>query len=101
MIAIAKEKSYNKNIRPWRSWITQRIPIPEVGGSNPSGRAKAPLAEMREGLLFWLKHWVFRVFAPFARSKILEEIQSKSKKNSDFEGIRTRIRTRLDNEKSL
>jgi len=56
---------------------------------------------MREGLLFWLKHWVFRVFAPFARSKILEEIQSKSKKNSDFEGIRTRIRTRLDNEKSL
>lgn len=40
MIAIAKEKSYNKNIRPWRSWITQRIPIPEIGGSNPSGRAK-------------------------------------------------------------
>lgn len=102
MIAIAKEKSYNKNIRPWRSWITQRIPIPEIGGSNPSGRGQSPSSQKCErGFFFWLKHWVFRVFAPFARSKILEEIQSKSKKNSDFEGIRTRIRTRLDNEKSL
>ena len=26
--------------RPWRSWISQWIPIPKVGGSNPSGRAK-------------------------------------------------------------
>ena len=26
-------------IRPWRSWITQRIPIPENRGSNPFGRA--------------------------------------------------------------
>ena len=28
------------HIRPWRSWITQRIPIPENRGSNPFGRAK-------------------------------------------------------------
>ena len=27
------------NIRPWRSWITQQIPILKIGGSNPSGRA--------------------------------------------------------------
>ena len=26
-------------IRPWRSWISQWIPIPKAGGSNPSGRA--------------------------------------------------------------
>ena len=26
--------------RPWRSWITQRIPIPENRGSNPFGRAR-------------------------------------------------------------
>lgn len=25
--------------RPWRSWISQWIPIPKAGGSNPSGRA--------------------------------------------------------------
>lgn len=28
------------NIRPWRNWITQQIPILEIGGSNPFGRAK-------------------------------------------------------------
>lgn len=27
------------NIRPWRNWITQQIPILEIGGSNPFGRA--------------------------------------------------------------
>lgn len=27
-------------ICPWRNWITQRIPIPENGGSNPFGQAK-------------------------------------------------------------
>lgn len=27
-------------IRPWRNWIAQWIPIPEVGGSNPFGRAR-------------------------------------------------------------
>lgn len=27
-------------IRPWRNWISQWIPIPKAGGSNPSGRAK-------------------------------------------------------------
>ena len=27
-------------IRPWRSWISQWIPIPKAGGSNPSGRTK-------------------------------------------------------------
>lgn len=26
--------------RLWRSWITQRIPIPESAGSNPVRRAK-------------------------------------------------------------
>ena len=26
--------------RPWRSWITQQIPILKIGGSNPFGRAK-------------------------------------------------------------
>jgi hypothetical protein len=26
-------------ICPWRNWITQRIPIPENGGSNPFGQA--------------------------------------------------------------
>ena len=32
---------YNyKYIRPWRSWITQQIPILKNGGSNPLGRAK-------------------------------------------------------------
>ena len=32
---------YNTNvIRPWRSWISQQIPILKAGGSNPSGRAK-------------------------------------------------------------
>ena len=25
-------------IRPWRSWISQQIPILKAGGSNPSGR---------------------------------------------------------------
>lgn len=25
--------------RPWRSWITQQIPILKIGGSNPFGRA--------------------------------------------------------------
>lgn len=28
------------HIRPWRSWITQRIPIPENGSSNLFGRTK-------------------------------------------------------------
>ena len=28
-----------ETIRPWRSWISQWIPIPKAGGSNPSGRA--------------------------------------------------------------
>ena len=32
-------------IRPWRSWISQWIPIPKAGGSNPSGRA------------IWKHHW--------------------------------------------
>ena len=27
-------------ICPWRTWITQRIPIPENGGSSPFGQAK-------------------------------------------------------------
>ena len=27
------------NNRPWRNWITQQIPILEIGGSNPFGRA--------------------------------------------------------------
>ena len=32
---------YNyKYIRPWRSWITQQIPILKNGGSTPFGRAK-------------------------------------------------------------
>ena len=31
---------YGKYIRPWRSWISQQIPILKAGGSNPSGRAK-------------------------------------------------------------
>lgn len=30
---------YTDHIRPWRSWITQRIPIPENGSSNLFGRA--------------------------------------------------------------
>lgn len=29
---------YGKYIRPWRSWISQQIPILKAGGSNPSGR---------------------------------------------------------------
>ena len=34
------ETCYNINvIRPWRSWISQQIPILKAGGSNPSGRA--------------------------------------------------------------
>ena len=28
-----------ENLRPWRSWITQQIPILKNGGSNPFGRA--------------------------------------------------------------
>lgn len=28
-----------KHTRPWRSWISQQIPILKAGGSNPSGRA--------------------------------------------------------------
>ena len=31
------------NIRPWRNWRTQQIPILEIGGSNPFGRAKNPV----------------------------------------------------------
>jgi hypothetical protein len=31
---------YGKYIRPWRSWISQQIPILKAGGSNPSGRTK-------------------------------------------------------------
>ncbi len=27
------------NICPWRNWITQQIPILEIGGSNPFGQA--------------------------------------------------------------
>ena len=38
-------------ICPWRNWITQRIPIPENGGSNPFGQAKKDT--LRGVLLFW------------------------------------------------
>ena len=40
------------NIRPWRSWITQQIPILKIGGSNPFGRAKE---KARFGVLFSMK----------------------------------------------
>ncbi len=35
-----KTAVYCGNICPWRSWITQRIPIPKNGGSNPFGQTK-------------------------------------------------------------
>ena len=43
-------------IRPWRSWISQQIPILEAGGSNPSGRAKKEDLIVRWGLLFLYLH---------------------------------------------
>ena len=48
ILAISDEMWYNHLcllhvctavIRPWRSWISQQIPILKAGGSNPSGRA--------------------------------------------------------------
>ena len=39
-------------IRPWRSWITQQIPILKNGGSNPFGRAKQAISDFRR-LLFY------------------------------------------------
>lgn len=39
-------------ICPWRNWITQRIPIPENGGSNPFGQAKIK-GHTWGVLLFW------------------------------------------------
>ena len=36
------------NIRPWRNWITQQIPILEIGGSNPFGRAKKSRSSERD-----------------------------------------------------
>ena len=35
-----QEKYPAAYICPWRNWITQRIPIPENGGSNPFGQTK-------------------------------------------------------------
>ena len=58
-VEINRMQWYNKqaqpseqNIRPWRSWIAQQIPILKIGGSNPSGRAKGkPLAERQGAFL--------------------------------------------------
>ena len=58
-------------IRPWRSWISQQIPILKAGGSNPSGRAnlKRPIIRMNAGFLafsfclkkaFWCLFGVYR-----------------------------------------
>ena len=46
------------HIRPWRSWISQWIPIPKAGGSNPSGRAKSkspvkPVVSRLHGVLLY------------------------------------------------
>ena len=38
--------------RPWRSWISQQIPILKAGGSNPSGRAKEEKAVHRAAFSF-------------------------------------------------
>ncbi len=35
----------NINLRLWRSWITQQIPILKNGGSNPLRRAKKTKSE--------------------------------------------------------
>ena len=48
---LAKSERY---IRPWRSWISQWIPIPKAGGSNPSGRAKKEVTFVYQKLLLFL-----------------------------------------------
>ncbi len=40
-------------IRPWRSWISQWIPIPKAGGSNPSGRARKEVTFVYQKLLLF------------------------------------------------
>ena len=64
-LAFVRVSVYNKPvlsghryIRPWRSWISQWIPIPKAGGSNPSGRAKQKRHHIR-GVSFAL--WGRRV----------------------------------------
>ena len=39
--------------RPWRSWITQQIPILKNGGSNPFGRAKVKAHALCVGFYFF------------------------------------------------
>ena len=46
-------------IRPWRSWISQQIPILEAGGSNPSGRAKTKILSILVGRIFVLYYSFF------------------------------------------
>ncbi len=52
-------------IRPWRSWITQRIPIPENGSSNLFGRARK-----QTSFVFWTKGVCFQRNLPLLASEI-------------------------------
>ena len=45
--------------RPWRSWITQQIPILKTGGSNPFGRAKTKILSIIVGRIFVLYYSFF------------------------------------------
>ena len=57
-IRLTAQQSY---FRPWRSWITQQIPILKIGGSNPFGRAIKETSFVYQGkrrffLLFTAKY---------------------------------------------
>ena len=43
------------HICPWRNWITQQIPILEIGGSNPFGRAKNKYLLSTKRYLFFIQ----------------------------------------------
>ena len=56
-------------IRPWRSWITQQIPILKIGGSNPFGRAKQGQYEHYH-IIYWFgcdRHCPTGIKTPHAR----------------------------------
>ena len=56
-------------IRPWRSWITQRIPIPENGSSNLFGRTKVKILSMNVGGIFALYYSLFSLTLSFFQFK--------------------------------
>ena len=54
--------------RPWRSWITQQIPILKNGGSNPFGWAKTKILSIIVGRIFVLYDSLFIIqYSSFIR----------------------------------